>query len=198
MNKQEFVSHLESKLRGLPENEVRARIGFYSEMIDDRIEDGLSEEEAIADLGNTDEIASQIIADIPLSKIVKNKITPVRKLRAWEIILIALGAPLWIPLLITAFALLFTAYAVLWTLVAVAWSVFAAFAGSSAATAAGIILIATGNSTAGFILIASGLVVAGLAIFSFFGCTAATKGSAILSKKIAIGIKNLFVKKEAE
>jgi len=197
MNKQEFISLLEARLSGLPEEEVRERISFYIEMIDDRIEEGLSEAEAVADIGSADEIASQIIADIPLSKIVKNKMKQKRKLRAWEITLLALGSPLWIPLLIVAFALLFTAYAVIWTLVAVAWSVFAAFAASAVGIfASGIIFIIIGKVSTGFIGIGTGFALAGLAIFSFFGCISATKGMAVLTKKIAVGIKNLFVKKE--
>ena len=51
MNKQEFIVALCDRLVGLPEQEVEDRIGFYCEMIDDRIEDGLSEEDAVAAIG---------------------------------------------------------------------------------------------------------------------------------------------------
>ena len=46
MNKKEFLSELQSKLCGLPQKDVDEHLSFYSEAIDDRIEDGLSEEEA--------------------------------------------------------------------------------------------------------------------------------------------------------
>ena len=46
MLKNEFMEQLRSRLVGLPSQEVEERLGFYSEMIDDRIEDGLTEEEA--------------------------------------------------------------------------------------------------------------------------------------------------------
>ncbi len=39
---------------------------------------------------------------MPLAKIVKEKIKPKHELKAWEVILIILGSPVWIPLLITA------------------------------------------------------------------------------------------------
>ena len=48
MNKQEFLVQLRNALSGLPKDDIEERIEFYSEMIEDRIEEGLSEEEAIA------------------------------------------------------------------------------------------------------------------------------------------------------
>ena len=57
MNKQEFLSLLKQKLSKLPKQEIKERITFYSEMIDDRVEEGLSEEEAVLEIGNIDEIA---------------------------------------------------------------------------------------------------------------------------------------------
>ena len=52
MNKQEFLSRLRKQLKGLEDKEER--ITFYSEMIDDRMEEGLSEEEAVAAVGSLD------------------------------------------------------------------------------------------------------------------------------------------------
>ena len=71
MTKKEFLDALRKRLRGMPKQDVEERLAFYSEMIDDRIEEGCTEEEAVAQLGPVEEIASQIIADIPLVKIVK-------------------------------------------------------------------------------------------------------------------------------
>ena len=44
MSKQEFLAALEEGLSGLPREDVDERLGFYSEMIDDRMEDGLPED----------------------------------------------------------------------------------------------------------------------------------------------------------
>ena len=46
MRKAEFLRELEKRLQGLPKDEIDSRLAFYSEMIDDRIEDGKTEEEA--------------------------------------------------------------------------------------------------------------------------------------------------------
>ena len=56
MNKQEFLMRLREGLSGLLQNEIEERLTFYSEMIDDRIEEGLSEEQAIGEIGDIDEI----------------------------------------------------------------------------------------------------------------------------------------------
>ena len=47
MRKTEFLERLRAALNALPEEEAKKTIAYYAEMIDDRIEDGMSEEEAI-------------------------------------------------------------------------------------------------------------------------------------------------------
>ena len=51
MNKQEFLSGLRKGLCGLPQDDIEERLSFYGEMIDGRIEEGLSEEEAVSEIG---------------------------------------------------------------------------------------------------------------------------------------------------
>ena len=197
MTKLDFIAELGDRLSGLPEAEVDERLSFYNEMIDDYIEDGLGEEEAVARIGRIDEIVDQIIADVPFTKLAKEKIKPKRKMRAWEIVLLAVGSPLWITLGAVALAVFLTLYAVLWTLVAVAWSVFAVFAACApAGIALGVLSFVFGRPFPAMAYIGVGLVCAGLAIFAFFGCIAATKGCAVLTKRIALGIKKCFVRKE--
>ena len=65
MNKQEFLAKLQELLCGLPDEDIQKSLDFYSEMIDDRIEDGLSEQEAVA-VFDVDKTAKTILADIPI------------------------------------------------------------------------------------------------------------------------------------
>ena len=69
MNKQEFLAELQKGLSGLPQEDRDERLAFYGEMLDDRMEEGLSEEEAVAAVGSVEEIVRQTAADIPLAKI---------------------------------------------------------------------------------------------------------------------------------
>ena len=96
MNKQEFLDGLRKGLSGLPQADIEERLTFYGEMLDDRIEEGLSEEEAVAAAGSVNEIVRQTVADIPLAKIAKERIKPKRRLKAWETVLLALGSPIWL------------------------------------------------------------------------------------------------------
>ncbi len=63
MNKEQFQLALYDALRGLPLDDVERSIAYYREMIDERVEDGMSEEEAVAALGSVDDIATQIAAE---------------------------------------------------------------------------------------------------------------------------------------
>ena len=95
MTKQEFLARLAAKL---PKSEREEQLAFYSEMIDDRIEDGLSEEQAVLAVGTAKEIIAQTVAEIPLAKIAKERIKSNRRLKAWEIVLLAFGSPIWLSL----------------------------------------------------------------------------------------------------
>ena len=63
MTKLNFILSLNEKLSGLPQNDIEERLRFYTEMIEDRMEEGLSEEEAVLAVGSVDEIAEQILAE---------------------------------------------------------------------------------------------------------------------------------------
>ena len=198
MNKQQFLEQLRDCLSGLPQNEMEERLTFYSEMIDDRMEEGLSEEDAVREIGSVDKVFSNIIDEIPLTELVKEKIKPKRTLRAWEIVLLLLGAPLWFPLLIAGATILLSIYAVLWAVVITLWAVDVAIGATSlGAVVIGVVILVQGSVLPGIAMFGSALFCAGLTIFGCFGCIAATKGIAILTKKIALGIKAMIVKKES-
>ena len=198
MCKQAFLDVLREHLAGLPQEDIEERLAFYAEMIDDRVEEGFTEEEAVAAIGSVEEIFAQIIEEIPFTKLVKERIRREKRLSAWEIVLLAVGSPIWLALLIAAFAVVLSLYVVLWSVVASLWSVFAALAASAlGCLAGGIVLACSGYIPSGLLCIAAALVCAGLSIFAFYGCTAATKGGGWLTKKLALFIKTCFIRKEA-
>lgn len=199
MNKQEFLEELWVELGGLPEGEAEERLEFYSEMIEDRMEEGLTEEEAVAEIGTPEEVAAQIIAEIPLPKLVVEKVRPKRTLKAWEIVLLVLGSPVWVPLVLAAIILALAAYIVVWALIVVLWAVEAALAGSAVAcVVVGTWGILHGSIPEGIVSIGIGLACAGLTIFLFFGCKEATRGLLKLTKKIIISIKTRLTRKEED
>lgn len=61
MNKTEFLNELEKKIRVLNKEEINDILAEYSQHIDMRMESGLSEDEAIKDFGDMDELAAEIL-----------------------------------------------------------------------------------------------------------------------------------------
>ena len=61
MNKTEFLNELEKKIRVLNKEEINDILAEYSQHIDMRMESGLSEDEAIKDFGDMDELAGEIL-----------------------------------------------------------------------------------------------------------------------------------------
>ena len=197
MSKQEFLAQLRIGLSGLPQKDIDEHLTFYGEMIEDRIEEGLTEEEAVSAVGSVEEIVAQIVAETPFTTIAKERIKPKRQLKAWGIVLLALGSPIWFSLGIAAVAIIISLYISLWSVIISLCSVVGALTGSSfGITVIGVVLAFMGNMPTGIALTGAGIVCAGLSIFMFFGCKAATKGILILTKKIAVCIKNCFIKKE--
>ncbi len=198
MDKQEFLTRLRLALTGMPQADIDERLGFYSEMIDDRVEEGLSESEAVAELGPVDEIVAQILAETPLTKLVRERVRPTRRIQAWEIVLLVLGFPLWFPLLIAAFAVFLSVYIVIWAVIVTLWAVELSLAVTALALLGlGVVLLFQSGVLTGVVLIGAAAVLAGLAVFFFFGCRGVTRGALWLTKKIALWIKSLFLRKES-
>ncbi len=196
MSKQEFLARLRKNLSGLPQDDIEERLMFYSEMIDDRMEEGLSEEEAVSAVGTVDEIVPQIVVDIPLTKIATERIKPKRRLKAWEIVLLVLGSPIWLSLLIAAFAVILSLYVSLWSVIISFWVVFGSLIGCTlGGIAAGIGFTYGGHLLSGVAMIGAGIVCAGISIFTFFGCKALTMGTVWLTKKIAMALKTVLLKR---
>jgi uncharacterized membrane protein len=194
MNKENFLNGLREKLSGLPQEDIEERIAFYNEMINDRMEDGLSEEEAIEAIGSVDSVVEQIMSEIPLSTLVKKKVTPKRKLKAWEILLLILGAPVWIPLVISVGAVMFSVYAVVWALVICLYAVDITSAAGLFVGLAGIVAYLRAGNPAGALFSAGmGMASVGLAILLFFACIWLTKAVINATGKLILGIKISFV-----
>ncbi len=197
MNKENFLCELRKKLSGLPQNEIEERIAFYDEIISDRMEEGLTEEEAVQEMGSIDTIIAQIMEEIPLSTLVKEKVKPKRKLKTWELVLLILGAPVWIPLLLGAVTVVLSVYLAVWGVIISIYAVNFAFAVSAIAGVAGIFAyLKAGNFAGALFSFGMGLACAGLAILLFFGCIWITKSMIHATNKLLLGIKISFIGKE--
>lgn len=196
MTKYEFLTALRCGISGLPAEDIDRSLEYYSEMIDDRIEDGVPEEDAVAAVGTVDENVAHILSDIPLSRIVREKIRPKRTLRGWEIALIAVGSPVWIPLMLALICVALALFVVVWALVITLYAVTLSF---GAMTLSGIIgsvqYIFGGNFVGSALFFGAGLTSAGLAILSFIFIVHITRATIKFSKNIVVGLKTHYAGK---
>ena len=198
MNREEFLADLSKRLSALPQEDIDERISFYGEMIDDRMEDGITEEEAVAGIGSVDSVARQIMSETPLSKLVKEKVKLGRNLRAWEIVLLVLGSPVWIPLTLEAVIVVIAIYIVIWAAVVCVYAADLSMAVGVISSVMSITLyVGSGNVVGVFFAIGMGLACAGGAILLFFANKWITKAILKLSKRILLGIKSALIGKEA-
>ena len=171
MSKQEFLRQLRQGLKGLPTTDIEERVMFYGEMIEDRIEEGLSEDEAVSSVGSAEKIVEQVVADTPFVKIAKEKIKPKRRLSVGEIVLLALGSPIWLSLIIALIAVIFSVYVSLWSVIISLWSVFVSLVACAVGgVVACAVLSVTSSVYTGVAMLSAGLVCAGFSIFMFYCC----------------------------
>ncbi|KRL41669.1 DUF1700 domain-containing protein [Liquorilactobacillus nagelii] len=117
MTKKEFLVELSNSLNKNQIADVQSYVADYSELIDDKVDNGQPVAEAIASLGPIEEIVSQIrkaegIAARPKVIIERKQMRLSTKILLS--ILLVLGAPLWGPLLGVALVLLVLVYSLLW------------------------------------------------------------------------------------
>ena len=111
VTKKEFLKDLRRRLIRLPRKELHERLNFYSEIIDDKIEEGITEERAILEIGDVSDIAEQILADVPTVTASKRK-----SAGPWQKALLIVGAPVWLPIIISI-------YIVIWSVTVSIWAV---------------------------------------------------------------------------
>ena len=181
MTKRKFLTKLKYNLYGLSRADRQRSLDYYAEMIDDRMEEGMSEEEAVAGIGTPDEAASQIFAE--LQPDAAGKASASHSMRGWEIALLILGSPLWLALLIALFAVIVAVLAVVLALYVSVWAVIFSLWASWLAVGltavvgipASVVVLLTGKPGVGLFLLGCGLILASLTVGLFFLCLVLSK-----------------------
>ena len=200
MDKQAFLDALRRRLGDLPQSEIEKSVAFYSESIDDRVEDGMTEAEAVAALGSVDEIVQSIRESMPLTAIVKNRIRSDREKHggrgAGWIVLAVVGFPVWLPLLIAFFAVVLSVYIVLWAVViSVAAAAIALIVAGVAAALWGVFKVATAGVGGLLLALGAAAVCVGLGLMLAWPAAALGKGAARAAGAFGRWVKRLFLGK---
>lgn len=197
MNKQEYLNALKQALLGLGEEEIKKSIDFYAEIIDDAVENGETEADAVARLGSVAETAQKIINETPLAKLVRENV----KRRKWstaEIVLLILGSPVWLPVLIAIIAAAFSLYCVLWAVSVSLFAVFGSMALTGVVLAAAAPFIALENVPKAMVSFGAGLAAIGSSVFVFWVSAAFSKQILRLTTRLIKRAKEKFMGKGGE
>ena len=123
MTRDEFLGRLGELLACLPAEQVEEAKAFYAEAIADRMEDGMTEEEAVAAMGTPGEAAEATLDELPAvpRAIARTR----RRSTALLWVLAIVGSPVWVPLLLAFAAVAVTVYVCIWVLALCVWVIAA-------------------------------------------------------------------------
>ena len=192
MTRAEYLARLCECLALMPAEEREAQLAYYEELFDDMLEDGMSEAEVCERLGAPEDVAAELLAEIPMTTLVKSRVKAGGKPSELTIALLVLGAPLWLPLLIAFFAVLLSLLISLWAVGVSLGVVLPAVGLSLAAVGVGALirlfslplLMALGSFLSGLGLLILGALLMGLII----------RGLAKLCRAVWRGCKKLLLK----
>lgn len=163
MTQTEFLSRLDRLISALPAEERKRAAEFYSEVILDRMENGKSEEEAVAAFGPVEEVAAKVMAEY----------TPLRQpslfLKIMKIIALIFGIPIMLCIVIPLSAVAFVLYACLWILMASLFIIVLSFGLVGIVGVVGTIFVLPQSIPAGVFQLGAGLLFSGLCIFTLIG-----------------------------
>ena len=196
MTKADFLQLLERALMQLPEEERQRNLEYYSELLDDMMEEGMTEAEATARLGSPAQIAQNILQEMPLSKLVSTCVKPKSGWTPLAIVLAVVGSPVWVPLLLACGAIVLALFVSIWALGFAAVALVIGLA--VAVVAAPIIAIRAAILTLplGLLLLGAGLVLLGLCVLGGLMAVELCKLLWQLTVWLAHQIKGLFIRKE--
>lgn len=158
MDKATFLKQLSAVLAGCSKAERSKSLNYYSELIEDYKEAGMSETEAVAALGSPAEIAANILEEqggaSHMSAGVKILIGA----------LLVLGFPLWGSLVLAAALLVLSAYILLWCVPLICGCLSVAALIVAAVSVPGSIVVMTQSLALGTMQLGLGMVAAGVLI----------------------------------
>ncbi len=184
MTKAEFIKELRLSLGRLKKAELKRTLEYYSELIDDRIDAGEREAEAIAALGSIESIAEQILSDAKEEGNLRRASRPINTA------LLILGSPIWVSLLIVAFALIFAVFVSVWAVVIAFIAADFAMAVSGLACIVGGAL--SGDLNSALFIIGSGCVSAAIGLALFYPVKLLTELCVRLVKWGGIAVGRFF------
>ena len=200
MTRTEFLNELNGRLSKLPDYEIRRTLSFYAEILDDRIEEGMSEEDAVSSLGSLEKIVSDTLIDTPLTTLVQTRIKESMEKsdnKSLWLVLVICGFPFWFPMLIAFFSVILSLYVTVW---AVVISLFAAELSLAVSGVfgfiAGLVYCFSHDFAVGLSMVGMSLVTSGLFVISIKPLMWLSKQFLSFTGLFLRKIKSLFIRKQ--
>ena len=184
MTKVDFLSKLRTSLERENIKNIETYVTYYSEIIEDYLEDGFSEKEAITKMGSIDEIVETILDES--GQVNEN----LRKKNPFVLFLLIIGAPLWGSILLSILLFLFSGLIIVWCGPFILGCLsFAGFV-----TGAVSLMGLTFNTGVYYIVtqLGVGIFALGLGLFLLISTMYVAKHVSFLSKKFIEILSNLF------
>ncbi len=193
MNKEQYISKIRESILSLPEAYIESSLQYYSEMIDDRVEDGMAEEDAVAEMVSVEEAVAQILRDKPAEEIKENKAKAHKNKKEIFIIVAILSAPVVLPVVFSLAVALLTVLILLYSV-----PVALIAGGLGCIVKAVALAVVEAAATEAVLYFGVGLSLSGISILLFIAAHYFAKLVKFLCKKSVAFVKGIFSKKEKE
>lgn len=186
MNKTEFLSELELCLHRMKDSEKSKFITYYDEMIDDYVENGMTEAEAVDKIGVPKKIAGELLDNNDSVKLN----FPFTGSRLFNVLITIIGFPLWGSFLLAFILMVFSVYVLIFCLPVATGAATVGFLAASIIGIIGSPIVMAHSLSTGLMQLGIGIASIGL---SFFLCLITI---ALLKKFLAVNKRfNAFLKK---
>lgn len=202
MSREEYISQLRQKLTENKIPGIDSMIEFYDEAIADRVEDGMSEDEAVGAMEDIDSIVKAAMLDKPITSLMADNVKKRHKEASESghgtlfVVLMIVGFPIWFPLLVAFLSIIFSLYIAMWAIVVSIYAVELSFAISAVVSLLGAATFVMGQipfATA-IALLGCAFILGGLTLLMWKPIVALTKWMIKIIKVVFRSIKSIFVK----
>lgn len=196
MTRQAYFDELRARLSALSPDEVERAVSFYEEAIEDRIEAGLSEEEAVAEMEPAAEAAERILSELPSIPHAFAQARSKSMPTSWfvlGIVLLVLGSPLWVSLLVAVLAVVAACFITLFSLLVGVWALVASFLLGVVFGGLGLFFAVGADSLpVGLVSLGIGLAMSGIGLFGLRLALICSHGLLRLTARVARWVVSPF------
>lgn len=98
MNKKVFLEELRNWMEEFSMEQIERTLSYYEEIISDKMEEGMTEEEVVRSLGSPEEIVKEMLLELSIPTLLGERLKPKKGLAFWQMGLMAVGGVIVFPI----------------------------------------------------------------------------------------------------